>query len=221
MSSTLGDSSVTLKAFERSFVTMATKRPRNKVSIKSTIYRTPSRPGATSRPSTFDGPWKASLSEALQAFLEKLEKEGITSAYQMFVARQVEPNRGECDVKGQWYTSDHELQSLLVDGVEELKTKRPGFSFNPKPTHRYQNIFSGGALIGREDLWGAEVDQVRTRLLDFDVPGVRLHTILRHVAEKEILPAVLRFPQGEFLASPGDLFDTLSAKYQTLVGVAK
>lgn len=75
-------------------------------------------------------------------------------------------------------------------------------------------------VIGQEDLWGADVDLQKIRLLDFQVPGVRLNTILRHVAEHEILPAVLRFPGGEIVAHSGDLFTDLAQKYKTYIGGA-
>lgn len=100
-------------------------RTRNKVSIKSTIYR-------TARSSVFDGPWKSNLQEAFDAFLEKLRKEGITSAYSMFVAVQTEKEQGDCDVRGQWYTSDTRLQMDLIEMIKGLQSPEPGLSLNPK-----------------------------------------------------------------------------------------
>lgn len=188
-------------------------RLRNKVSIKSTVYR-------TSRPSVFDGPWKSDLQEAFEAFLEKLRKEGLASAHSMFVAVQTEKEKGDCDVRGQWYTSDTQLQMSLIEMIKELQNTDPGLSLNPKSATRYRNIFSGGMVIGQEDLWGVEVDLRKIRLLDFQVPGVRLNTILRHVAEHEVLPAVLRFPQGEIVAHEGDMFADLARKYKNYVGGA-
>lgn len=64
-------------------------------SVKSYVIRNPNQP----RRAMFDGPWKKTPEEALQAYVEKLRNSGESCAFQVFLAEGSRDRNQDRDVR--------------------------------------------------------------------------------------------------------------------------